>query len=256
MKAVILAGGLGTRLSEETNLKPKPMVEIGDMPILWHIMKIYSHFGINDFIILVGYKGYLIKEFFANYSLHHSNVTIDLSKNSIQYHNNESEDWKVSIIDTGINTNTGGRIKIARKFIGEEPFLMTYGDGVADVDISELIDFHKKSNKLVTMTAVQPEGRFGSLEIEGDFVRTFIEKPVGDGGWINGGFFVCEPDVFNYIPDGDDVIFEKFPLENLAIDKQLAAYKHIGFWKPMDTLRDKQQLELLLKNGNAKWKKW
>ncbi len=256
MKAVILAGGLGTRLSEETNLKPKPMVEIGDMPILWHIMKIYSHYGIKEFVILVGYKGYMIKEFFANYSLHHSNVTIDLSKNSIEYLNNESEDWKISIIDTGLNTNTGGRIKKARKFIGEEPFLMTYGDGVADVDINELIDFHKRNEKLVTMTAVQPEGRFGSLEIEGDSVRTFIEKPIGDGGWINGGFFVCDAGVFDYIPDGDDVIFEKLPLENLAINKQLSAYKHHGFWKPMDTLRDKQQLESLLQNGTSKWKKW
>lgn len=256
MKAVILAGGLGTRLSEETEMKPKPMVEIGSKPILWHIMKIYSQYGINEFIICLGYKGYYIKEYFANYLLHQSNVTIDLKTNKIEIHNEGKEDWKVQLIDTGLNAMTGARIKKIRDYI-DGTFMLTYGDGVADIDLNELQKFHKTNGKIATISSFQPEGRFGTLEIaENNIVNKFIEKPKGDGGWINIGFFVCEPEIFDYIDDGDDVTFEKEPLENLAKDGELCAYKHQSFWKCMDTLRDKKQLNDLWDSKKAKWKIW
>ncbi len=257
MKVLILAGGLGSRLSEETILKPKPMVEIGDKPILWHIMKIYSSYGFNEFIILCGYKGYIIKEYFSNYYSHMSDMTVDMTTNTITHHANYAEPWKVTLVDTGLNTMTGGRIAKVREYVGNEPFLLTYGDGVADVDISELISFHKAHGKAITMTAVQPEGRFGSLQIsQENKVSSFKEKPMGDGNWVNGGFFVCQPEVFNYIADGDATVFEKRPLEDLAKDEQLFTYKHKGVWKPMDTLRDKSQLEDLIVQGVAPWIKW
>lgn len=256
MKVVILAGGFGSRLSEETGLKPKPMIEIGEKPILWHIMKIYSYYGFNDFIILCGYKGYLIKEYFANYYRHNADLTIDMGNNSIEYHRHHSEPWKVTLIDTGLETMTGGRIKRAKDYIGNEPFMLTYGDGVADVNIPELIKFHKSHGKYITMTSVQTEGRFGSLQInQGSKVEQFQEKPKGDGAWINGGFFVCQPEVFDYI-NSDSIPFERDPLERLAADGQLFAFKHHGFWKPMDTLRDKKQLEELIEQHNAPWIKW
>jgi glucose-1-phosphate cytidylyltransferase len=255
MKVLILAGGFGTRLSEETDIRPKPMAEIGGKPILWHIMKSYSHYGYNEFVILLGYKGYYIKEYFANYFLHQSDVTIDLTTNNIEVHNNSSEPWKVTLLETGQDTMTGGRIKKAKEFIGNEPFLLTYGDGVSDVDLSELVGFHKKHGKLVTMTAVQPEGRFGALETDGDQVESFLEKPKGDGSWINGGFFVCQPDTLNYIKD-DMTVFEQEPLQQLAREGQLYNYRHDGFWKCMDTLRDKKVLNELWDNGHAKWKTW
>lgn len=257
MDVVILCGGKGSRLSEETVLKPKPMVEIGNKPILWHIMKIYSFYGYNDFIILCGYKGYLIKEYFANYYNHMSDMTIDLKTNSITHHKNHAEPWKVTLVDTGLNTMTGGRIKRVQDYIGRETFLLTYGDGVSDVNINDLFDYHKKHGKAITMTAVQPEGRFGSLQIdENEKVSSFQEKPKGDGRWINAGFFICEPKVLNYIDDNDKIIFEREPLENLAKDNELYAFKHSGFWKPMDTLRDKRQLEEMINSGTAPWKKW
>lgn len=255
MKVVILAGGFGTRLAEETEIKPKPMVEIGGKPILWHIMKIYSHYGFNDFIICLGYKGYVIKEYFANYFLHMSDVTIDLRDNRMTVHNARAEPWTITLVDTGLNTMTGGRIKRVMSYIGSETFMMTYGDGVADVNIPELIDFHRKNGKIATLTAVQPSGRFGALELAEDLVVKFQEKPKGDGGWVNGGFFVLEPAVFDYI-EGDETVWEKEPLENLARDRQLVAYKHYGFWKPMDTLRDKLELERLWQSGKAPWKIW
>lgn len=257
MKVLILAGGLGSRLSEETTLKPKPMVQIGGKPILWHIMKIYSYYGFNEFIVLCGYKGYMIKEYFANYYRHMADMTIDLSNNSIEYLKNKSEPWKVTLIDTGLDTMTGGRIKRVKELIGNESFMITYGDGVADIDINELIKFHKNHGKAITMTSVQPEGRFGALNIDinDQQVKEFIEKPKGDGSWINGGFFVCEPKIFNYI-DGDETIFERTPLEDLAKDGELYTYKHYGFWKPMDTLRDKNQLEDLINSDSAPWIKW
>lgn len=256
MKVLILAGGFGSRLSEETGLKPKPMIEIGEKPILWHIMKIYSHYGYNEFIILCGYKGYLIKEYFANYYRHNADMTIDMANDSIEYHTPHSEPWKVTLVDTGMETMTGGRIKRVRDYIGNEPFLLTYGDGVADVDIPELIKFHKSHGKYITMTSVQTEGRFGSLQIgNGSKVEQFKEKPKGDGSWINGGFFVCQPDVLDYI-EGDNISFEREPLERLAAEGHLFAFKHIGFWKPMDTLRDKKQLEELIEKNNAPWIKW
>ncbi len=256
MKVLILAGGLGTRLSEETTIVPKPLVEIGNKPILWHIMKCYSSYGFNDFVILLGYKGYSIKEFFANYFLHQSDVTIDLSTGKMDVHRNESEPWKVTLLDTGEQTMTGGRIKRAASIINNEPFMLTYGDGVADVDINKLLQFHKSGKKLITMTSVQPEGRFGALDIaEGNIVTSFHEKPKGDGSWINGGFFVCQPEVVNYIVN-DSTVFEKEPLENIAADMQLMTYKHDGFWKCMDTLRDKTQLNEMWQSGNAKWKIW
>lgn len=255
MKVLLLAGGFGTRLSEETDIRPKPMAEIGGKPILWHIMKGYSHYGFNEFIILLGYKGYYIKEYFANYFLHQSDISIDLSTNEMQVHSNTSEPWKVTLLDTGTDTMTGGRIKRAREFIGNEPFLLTYGDGVSDIDIKKLLAFHIEHGKYITMTAVQPEGRFGALETEGDRVESFIEKPRGDGNWINGGFFVCQPEVLNYI-EGDKTVFEQEPLKNLAKDGQLYNYRHHGFWKCMDTLRDKNSLNELWLSGHAKWKTW
>jgi len=257
MKVVLLAGGLGTRLSEETDLKPKPMVEIGGKPILWHIMKTYSHFGYNEFIICCGYKGYIIKEYFANYFLHQANVTIDLQNNKMDIHQSNVEPWKITLIDTGLNTMTGGRIKRIQDFVNNETFMLTYGDGVSNIDISKLVDAHKKSNKLATLTAVQTIGKFGSIAIdENNNINSFIEKPKGDGSWINGGFFVLEPGIFDYIKDGDSTIWERAPLEKLAKDDQLLAYKHSGFWRPMDTLRDKIELENMWTSGNAEWKLW
>jgi glucose-1-phosphate cytidylyltransferase len=257
MKVVLLAGGFGSRLSEETDMRPKPMVEIGGKPILWHIMKIYSTYGYNDFVILLGYKGYYIKEYFANYFLHQSDVTIDLKDNSIEVHNNSSEPWKVTLIDTGLNTMTGGRIKRAQNFIGDQPFMLTYGDGVSDINIKELVEFHKSHGKLVTMTSSQPDGRFGSLNISSNNqVKEFQEKPKGDGNWINAGFFICEPKVFDYITNGDDTIFEQEPLMNLAKNEEIFTFKHKGFWKPMDSLKDKNDLNKIWYNNQAKWKKW
>ena len=256
MKVVILAGGLGSRLSEETNLKPKPMVEIGGKPILWHIMKTYSHYGFHDFVICLGYKGYIIKEYFANYFLHQSDVTIDMSENKIEVHNSEAEPWKVTLVDTGVNSMTGGRVKRTERYLNNEPFMLTYGDGVGNVEIPKLLDFHRNNNKLMTVTAVQPMGRFGALNLgDCDEVSAFVEKPKGDGSWINGGFFVCQPEVLNYI-EGDSTIFEKDPMENIAKDCQMVAYKHDGFWKPMDTLRDKVELEDDWIKGKARWKVW
>lgn len=256
MKAVILAGGLGTRLSEETDLKPKPMVEIGGKPILWHIMKLYSHYGFNEFVVCLGYKGYVIKEYFANYFLHQSNVTIDLKGNKMEVHDCNAEPWRITLIDTGLNTMTGGRIKRIQEYIGNETFMLTYGDGVGNVNISELFTFHKQHGKYATITSVQPSGRFGALVLDdNNNVLFFQEKPKGDGAWINGGFFVMDPKVFGYIKD-DSTILEKEPLESFAHDKQLVAYKHSGFWQPMDTLRDKHYLEELWKSGNAPWKVW
>jgi glucose-1-phosphate cytidylyltransferase len=257
MKVVILAGGLGTRISEETDLKPKPMIEIGGKPIIWHIMKIYSYFGFNDFIICCGYKGYLIKEYFANYFLHQADVTIDLQKNSLEIHQSKAEPWKITLVDTGMNTMTGGRIKQIQKYV-DGTFLLTYGDGVGNIDINSLVDFHKKNNKKATVTVVQPSGRFGSVQFDGsDGVKVFAfqEKPKGDGAWINGGFFVCEPEVFDEI-DGDKTIWERQPMESLAAKGELVAYRHYGFWRPMDTLRDKIDLEEMWNSGEAKWKLW
>ncbi len=255
MKVVILAGGLGTRLSEETDLKPKPMVEIGGKPILWHIMKIYSCYGINDFVICLGYKGFMIKEWFANYFLHNSDVTIKLKNNEIKLHNTQTEDWTVSLIDTELNTQTGGRLKRVKDYLGDETFMFTYGDGVANINIEELIKFHKSNGKLATMTSVQPPGRFGAIELKENKIVNFYEKPPGDNTWINGGFFVLEPKVINYIKD-DETIWERSPLENLAKEDQLMAYKHRGFWKPMDTLRDNRELNTLWESKKALWKMW
>jgi glucose-1-phosphate cytidylyltransferase len=257
MKAVILAGGFGTRLSEETGVRPKPMVEIGDKPILWHIMKIYFSAGINEFIICLGYKGYVIKEYFATYSLHMSDVTFDLRKNDMQVLQNGTEPWKVTLVDTGENTMTGGRLKRVRSHIGEETFCLTYGDGVTDLNITKLIDFHRAQNTLATLTAAQPPGRFGAFKLERDHhkISTFKEKPQGDTAWINGGFFVLEPGVMDYIA-GDATVWEREPLENLANDGQLSAYRHNGFWQPMDTLRDKNVLDELWQSGKPPWKKW
>ena len=257
MKVLLLAGGFGTRLSEETDIRPKPMVEIGGKPILWHIMKIYSEYGFNEFVILLGYKGYYIKEYFANYFLHQSDVTIDISDGSMEVLNNSSEPWKITLLDTGLHTMTGGRIKKAQKFIGSEPCMLTYGDGVADIDINELVKFHKAHGKAMTMTSVQPEGRFGALDIdENNNVQVFTEKPKGDGAWINAGFFVCEPKVFDYIIGGDSVVFEQEPLQNIAKDNQLMTFKHDGFWKPMDSLKDKNDLNDLWDKNVAPWKVW
>ena len=255
MKVVILAGGLGTRLSEETTIKPKPMVEIGGMPIIWHIMKIYSSYGYNDFIICLGYKGYIIKEFFTNYFVHKSDITVDLKNNSVKVHESEAEPWKITLVDTGVNTMTGGRIKRIKTYTDNKPFLLTYGDGVSDVDIFKLVELHKKSGKLCTVTSVQPNARFGSLNInDKNEVVSFLEKPKGDGAWVNGGFFVCQPEVFKYI-EGDSTEFEKDPLEKLASNGELLAYHHNGFWMPMDTLRDKVELEEIWIQGDAPWKK-
>jgi glucose-1-phosphate cytidylyltransferase len=256
MKVVILAGGFGTRLSEETVLKPKPMVEIGGMPVLWHIMKIYSSYGYNDFVICLGYKAYVIKEYFTNYFLHQSNVTIDLKNNTTTIHDSHAEPWTISLIDTGIDTMTGGRIKRIQPYIGNETFMLTYGDGVGNINIPKLVEHHKKNDKYCTVTAVQPTGRFGALHIrQNNLVLSFKEKPKGDSSWINGGFFVCEPEVFNYI-DNDNTVWERSPMENLSHDNQMVAYKHSGFWRPMDTLRDKQDLEIAWNTNKAEWKVW
>ncbi|OPY32664.1 MAG: UTP--glucose-1-phosphate uridylyltransferase AglF [Methanomassiliicoccales archaeon PtaU1.Bin124] len=256
MKVVILAGGMGTRLSEETVVRPKPMVEIGGMPILWHIMKIYSHYGYNDFVICLGYKGYMIKEYFTNYFYHMSDITVDLQNNKVEIHKNEAEPWKVTLVDTGDETMTGGRIKRVQKYVGDERFMLTYGDGVSNVDINDLVKFHKKKKKLATLTAIRPAGRFGALNMSSDgSVKDFIEKPKGDGDYVNGGFFVLEPEVFDLI-DGDSTIWERKPLETLAQEGQLSAYRHDGFWAPMDTLRDKNYLEGLWTKNQAPWKMW
>jgi glucose-1-phosphate cytidylyltransferase len=255
MKAVILAGGLGTRLSEETTTKPKPMVEIGGKPILWHIMKTYSIYGINDFVICCGYKGYLIKEYFNNYFLHQSDVTVNLANNSKKYLKSKAEKWNITLVDTGDYTMTGGRLKRIKEFIDEDEFCMTYGDGVADINISKSIDFHRSHGKFATITAVYPPGRFGALNIVKNMVTSFEEKPKGDGGLINGGFFVLNKKVLDYIKD-DNTLWEQEPLKNLANDDQLMAFEHKGFWQPMDTLRDKNNLENLYKDNKAPWKKW
>jgi glucose-1-phosphate cytidylyltransferase len=256
MKAVILAGGLGTRISEETSTKPKPMVEIGGKPILWHIMKIYSQHGIDDFIICLGYKGYVIKEYFKNYFLHISNITIDIRKNSLSIDHVEGEPWRISLVDTGESTQIGGRIKRILPYVGsDEAFCLTYGDGVGDIDITGSISHHRKEGRLATVTAVQPPGRFGALKLDGARVTGFQEKPVGDGGWINGGFFVLSPKVGDYI-EGDATVWEREPMERLAAENQLSAWFHHGFWQPMDTLRDKNHLDGLWSSGKAPWKSW
>lgn len=256
MKAVILAGGLGTRISEETHLKPKPMVEIGGNPILWHIMKIYSAHGVNDFVICCGYKGYVIKEYFANYFLHMSDVTFDMQHNSMEVHQQNAEPWRVTLVDTGVETLTGGRLKRAASYVkNEAAFCFTYGDGVSDLDITALLAFHRQHGKRATVTAVQPPGRYGSLDMQGTMVKGFIEKPKGDGGWINGGFFVLAPECLDYLA-GDASSWEGEPLASLAAEGQLQAYEHTGFWQPMDTLRDKNHLEALWAAGNAPWKCW
>lgn len=259
MKAVILAGGLGTRLSEETHLKPKPMIEIGGRPILWHIMKIYSAFGINDFIVCAGYKGYIIKEYFSNYFLHMSDVTFDMANNTVQVHQKKAEPWRVTVVDTGDETMTGGRLKRVASFLGDETFCMTYGDGVADVDIAALIEFHRSSGGAATLTAVQPPGRYGALSFsrkDPNRISDFQEKPEGDGAWVNGGFFVLEPSVIDFIDQGDATVWERSPLTKLAESGLLSAYRHKGFWLPMDTLRDRNELQKLWDSGLAPWKVW
>ena len=255
MKAVILAGGLGTRLAEETVTRPKPMVEIGGKPILWHVMKLYSAHGINDFVICLGYKGYMIKEYFANYSLHLSDITIDMSRNAVTVHQSNAEPWRVTLVDTGEQTMTGGRIKRIRPYLDDEDFCCTYGDGVGDIDVVRLVDFHRAHKRLATLTATQPPGRFGALKLRGHDVLSFQEKPAGDGAWINGGFFVLSPAALDYI-EGDHSVWEREPMESLARDGQMAAYFHHGFWQPMDTLRDKTHLEELWGSGKAPWKVW
>jgi glucose-1-phosphate cytidylyltransferase len=256
MKTVILAGGLGTRISEETGVRPKPMVEIGGYPILWHIMKLYAHYGFNEFVICLGYKGYTIREYFANYFLHRSNVTIDLRNNSVQVHNSTSEPWVVTLIDTGVNTMTGGRVRRVSEYLGRETFMLTYGDGVADINLNQLLEFHRAHGKLCTVTSTQPEGRFGVLRTGADHrVERFIEKPEGEGSWINAGFFVCEPGVMDYLGENPLTVFEREPLEKLAQDGQLYTYRHSGFWKCMDTLSDKMLLERLWQT-NPQWKVW
>ena len=255
MKCVILAGGLGTRISEESVLKPKPMIEIGGRPVLWHIMKLYSHHGINDFVICLGYKGYVIKEYFANYFLHMSDVTFDMGKNKVEVHHNAAEPWRVTLVDTGEMTLTGGRLKRVRDYVGDEEFCFTYGDGLADVDLRALVAFHRSSGTKATVTAVQPPGRYGALEVDGSRVRRFSEKPQGDGGWINGGFFVLSPKAIDYV-EGDGTSWESGPLEVLAAEGELSCYRHGGFWQPMDTLRDKNMLEELWRSGKAPWKRW
>ncbi len=257
MKVLILAGGFGTRLSEDTQIKPKPMIEIGSKPILWHIMKTYSQHGFNDFVILLGYKGHLIKEYFSNYFHHQSDMTVNLNDGSIEFLNKKSEPWKITLLDTGLDTMTGGRIKRSQDFVGDEPFMLTYGDGVGDININDLVKFHRAHGKAITMTSSQPEGRFGAIDIDqNNKVNKFQEKIKGDGGWINAGFFVCEPKVFDYIKDGDKTIFEQNPLTNLVKDNELYAYKHYGFWQPMDTPRDKIMLRQLIETGNAPWVTW
>ena len=255
MKVVILAGGLGSRISEESGVRPKPMIEIGGRPILWHIMKIYAAHGHTDFVICLGYKGYMIKEYFANYFLHMANVTLHLAENRMEVHQKASEPWRVTLIDTGDASQTGGRLKRVEPYVSDGPFCFTYGDGVANVDIARLVEFHRAGGRIATVTAVRPPGRFGALELEGDRVRGFAEKPAGDGGWINGGFFVLQPDVFRYLK-GDADIWEHEPLERLSREGELRAYRHDGFWQPMDTLRDKNVLEGLWSSGRAPWKAW
>jgi len=258
MKTVILAGGFGTRISEESHLKPKPMIEIGGFPIIWHIMKIYEKYNFNEFIICLGYKGYLIKEYFVNYFHHNSDLTIDLSNNNIKIHKKNKDSFKVTLVDTGLNTKTAGRIKMIQEHLNNETFMLTYGDGLIDLNLKELVNFHKNHGKIATVTSVQPAGRFGSLDIkDNNHVTRFIEKPVGDGFWINAGFFVLEPDVFKYLEGNmDSIMWEDSPLENLAKKEQLCSFKHAGFWKCMDALRDKQELESLWQSDNAKWKVW
>ncbi len=256
MKAVILAGGLGSRLSEETDTRPKPMVEIGGRPIIWHIMKIYSAHGIHDFVVCLGYKGYMVKEYFANYHLHVTDVTYDIGRNTAAMHRGSAEPWKVTLVDTGADTMTGGRLRRIREWLDDEPFCMTYGDGVGDVDVRRLLAFHREHGRLATVTAVRPPARFGALEIdEQGTVRGFREKPMGDGGYINGGFFVLSPRVLDYV-EGDATVFENEPLERLAVEAQLKAFRHDGFWQPMDTLREKRQLEALWASGRAPWRSW
>jgi glucose-1-phosphate cytidylyltransferase len=254
-KAVILAGGFGTRISEETHLKPKPMVEIGGKPILWHIMKVYSSHGINEFVVCLGYKGYVIKEYFANYFVHTSDVTFDLAKNHVEVHQRHAEPWKVTLIDTGQATATGGRLKRVRAYLGDEDFCFTYGDGLADVNVGELLKFHRAQKTLATLTAVQPPGRFGSLTVDATKVQRFTEKPAGDGAWINAGFFVLSPRAIDYVA-GDDTVWERGPMERLAVDGQLSAFLHRGFFQPMDALRDRNLLEELWNSGKAPWKTW
>jgi glucose-1-phosphate cytidylyltransferase len=256
MKVILLAGGLGTRISEETQVRPKPMIEIGGKPILWHIMKLYAHYGLTDFIVCLGFKGYLIKEYFANYCLHNSDVTFDLGRNTTTLYGAISDPWTVTLVETGMDTMTGGRLKRVARYIGDEPFCMTYGDGVADINIHELLDHHARSGLHATVTATQPPGRFGALAFgENNMVAGFQEKPMGDGGWINGGFFVLSPKVLDLI-DGDSTVWEEHPMQQLAASGQLSAYKHAGFWQPMDTLRDKNHLENLWQSGHAPWKVW
>ncbi|MBK7902886.1 MAG: glucose-1-phosphate cytidylyltransferase [Proteobacteria bacterium] len=255
MKAVILAGGLGTRISEESGVRPKPMVEIGGRPVLWHILKIYSAYGINDFVICLGYKGYLIKEYFANYFLHMSDVTFDMAQNRMRVHHQHAEPWQVTLVDTGEATQTGGRLKQVRSYLGDDDFCFTYGDGLSSVNVTELVQFHRRNGTIATLTATQPPGRFGSLDVHGTLITTFAEKPRGDGSLINGGFFVLSTRVFDYI-DGDDTVWERGPLERLARERQLSAFVHDGFWQPMDTMRDKNLLESLWQAGKAPWKVW
>jgi glucose-1-phosphate cytidylyltransferase len=255
MKCVILAGGLGTRISEETQLKPKPMVEIGGMPLLWHIMKTYSAYGIDDFVICCGYKGYVIKEYFANYFLHTSDITIDMKNNDVEVHQKHAEPWRVTMVDTGINTMTGGRLKKIQKYVDNETFCFTYGDGLSDINITNLLKFHKQNKTFATTTAVQPPGRYGDLQLKNNKVTKFIEKPLGDGSWVNGGYFALEPEVFDYIK-GNNTVWEKEPLENLSNENQLSAFTHKGFWHAVDTLRDKNNLEELWNLKNTPWKIW
>ncbi|MDA0164714.1 glucose-1-phosphate cytidylyltransferase [Solirubrobacter ginsenosidimutans] len=256
MKAVILAGGLGSRISEETETRPKPMIEIGGRPILWHIMKIYAAHGIDEFVVCLGYKGYVIKEFFANYYLHSCDVTFDLRSNAVEVHQSKAEPWKVTLVDTGEATMTGGRLRRVLDYVGDEDFCFTYGDGVANVDIGKLVEFHRASGTAATVTAVQPPGRFGALESDGERVTGFAEKPHGDGGWINGGFFVLSPRVRDYLTESDSLVWEREPLEGLARDGELSLYRHDGFWQPMDTRRELLQLQGLWDSGDAPWKSW
>ncbi|HUR11024.1 MAG TPA: glucose-1-phosphate cytidylyltransferase [Flavitalea sp.] len=258
MKVVIFAGGLGTRIAEETDTRPKPMVDIGGQPILLHIMKIYGHYGFNDFIICLGYKGYLIKEYFMHYYLHNSDITLDLANNKVEVHNSNTDSFKVTLVDTGLSTKTAGRLKRIQRYVGNEDFMLTYGDGVSDVNINELISFHRLHGKIATVTAIQPEARFGGMDLgKGGLVKNFKEKPKGDGNWINGGYFVLKPDVFQYLEGNqDEIMWEDRPLESLATNGQLMAYQHNGFWKCMDAMRDKIELEALWQNNQAKWKTW